>query len=624
MKDTTSKIKKLPESVISQIAAGEVIERPSSVVKELVDNSIDAGAKKVIVELKNGGIDYIKIEDDGGGIDKEDIRSAFSNHFTSKISQFDDLNSLITNGFRGEALATISSVSKVKVLTKTDNDELAYEYQINFSKEGEIKKSSRNRGTTFEIKGLFDEIPARKKFLRSAQTEYKYTLKILQSFFIAYPSIAFELYHNDKLIIKLPSDQSSKERIEEIFKKSQYAQELIPFDFESSGINFNGYVTHPKFKTTNIPSKFIFVNKRSITDKVIHMAIKNGSKGFMPHDGKFGYFVFLDLDPSQVDINTHPRKEEVRFLNPYRIGAYITDAVAKALSNLNKDNLVIEDNITISENSEQNEFKSKGDRTADFLSRFGEGEVSSSERYSRGSYSQNSSTNSNFTSNPSVTRSTINKPASSAQVDRSLSFTGALFETNSSNFNNEFESLSFTQFNKKYIIVCKGSTLQIIDQHAASERATYEKLLKQFKDKDIDIQRMLTPVEVDLTKAEADISPETLSQIGFEFEQENEILMITGYPALLNSFTEDTIYSMFCEDKIQESSNEVPKEISDLIATIACHSSIRKGDRLEVHEMKKIYEDLIKCKNSYSCPHGRPLMWEQKLTDIDKHFDRTY
>jgi len=307
------KLNKLSQEVINQIAAGEVVERPSSVVKELLDNSIDADSSKIVIKIKNGGIDLIEISDNGIGIPKESMTSIFDPHTTSKISNIEDLNTLLSMGFRGEALSTISSVSNVTLLSKYREEETGYKILFNENGKSPVKKVAKEDGTTVKIENIFYNIPARQKYLKSPQTEYRKIHELLNSYFLIYPNIHFVLEKDGKIVKELPQVLNTKpgdiveKRLNEIVGESS---SFLMLYYEGSGIKISGYTAHPSNHKSSNPKTYIFVNNRPIYDKGIVRAIYEGYSRYIPHGQKIDFAINILINPELVDINVHPRKEE--------------------------------------------------------------------------------------------------------------------------------------------------------------------------------------------------------------------------------------------------------------------------------------------------------------------------
>lgn len=590
------KLNKLSQEVINQIAAGEVVERPSSVVKELLDNSIDADSSKIVIKIKNGGIDLIEISDNGIGIPKESMTSIFDPHTTSKISNIEDLNTLLSMGFRGEALSTISSVSNVTLLSKYREEETGYKILFNENGKSPVKKVAKEDGTTVKIENIFYNIPARQKYLKSPQTEYRKIHELLNSYFLIYPNIHFVLEKDGKIVKELPQVLNTKpgdiveKRLNEIVGESS---SFLMLYYEGSGIKISGYTAHPSNHKSSNPKTYIFVNNRPIYDKGIVRAIYEGYSRYIPHGQKIDFAINILINPELVDINVHPRKEEVRFENPFRIYSAIEDAVRHVLSK----------ELSYKETPSTNNFAAI-----------------------RESFAKQSS-NSKLYEPTNIYNS--NK---SASVQDTLLFSKELLtdipEDTQLPWEEGQEIVNIFQIFKKYIVIeFIDEKLWMIDQHAAAERINFESLSKG-KD-NIDVQNYLVAVELNLKDEEILFLEEHIDffkNIGILYEiKKNKLILKTVPVEFVNSDFKKVFEEIFSlEEDIELLKKNFKKLRDDILATISCHNSIRSGQRLQKEEMLDIYNKLMECQNPYSCPHGRPAVWKLSLGEIDSNFERTY
>lgn len=590
------KLNKLSQEVINQIAAGEVVERPSSVVKELLDNSIDADSSKIVIKIKNGGIDLIEISDNGIGIPKESMTSIFDPHTTSKISNIEDLNTLLSMGFRGEALSTISSVSNVTLLSKYREEETGYKILFNENGKSPVKKVAKEDGTTVKIENIFYNIPARQKYLKSPQTEYRKIHELLNSYFLIYPNIHFVLEKDGKIVKELPQVLNTKpgdiveKRLNEIVGESS---SFLMLYYEGSGIKISGYTAHPSNHKSSNPKTYIFVNNRPIYDKGIVRAIYEGYSRYIPHGQKIDFAINILINPELVDINVHPRKEEVRFENPFRIYSAIEDAVRHVLSK----------ELSYKETPSTNNFAAI-----------------------RESFAKQSS-NSKLYEPTNIYNS--NK---SASVQDTLLFSKELLtdipEDTQLPWEEGQEIVNIFQIFKKYIVIeFIDEKLWMIDQHAAAERINFESLSKG-KD-NIDVQNYLVAVELNLKDEEILFLEEHIDffkNIGILYEiKKNKLILKTVPVEFVNSDFKKVFEEIFSlEEDIELLKKNFKKLRDDILATISCHNSIRSGQRLQKEEMLDIYNKLMECQNPYSCPHGRPAVWKLSLSEIDSNFERTY
>jgi len=602
------KLIKLPQEVVNQIAAGEVVERPASVVKELVDNAIDAQATKITVKVKNGGIDMIEVSDDGYGIPKEELPLIFDAHTTSKIESIEDLNTLVSMGFRGEALSTITSVAKVEVASKYIAEDFAN--KVTFDKEGvsNIKKTPKEEGTTVTVQDIFYNIPARRKYLKTPQTEYRKIYELLNNYYLIYPNVHFVLEKDGKVVVDLPTIKGSKageiksERIQQVM--STDPSKFLKVFYDGSGIKISGYIAHPSTHKSTRAKGYMLVNNRPITDKGIFRAIYEGYSRYLPSGQKVDFAINITMKPELVDINVHPRKEEVRFENPYRVYSAIEEAVKHTLGK----EFSFEDTTT------------QPSRHKDFSSM--------RERFNKGGAS----------SGPSKGYQAENIYRKSNSVKDSLLFSKELLSSQTPDIDIKQEQNLpweeggdirniFQIFNKYVVIEFVDEKLWIIDQHAAAERINFERLSKGKEG--LDLQNYLVPVEVNIKKEEALFLEENknfFEELGITYEvKEDKVILKTVPVAFAESDFEkifDEIFSL--EEDISTLKKNFKKLRDDILATISCHTSIRSGQRLDKQAMLNLFKDLSECENPYSCPHGRPAVWKLTLTEIDNNFERTY
>jgi DNA mismatch repair protein MutL len=602
------KLTKLPQDVVNQIAAGEVVERPASVVKELVDNAIDAQATKVAIKVKNGGIDMIEVSDNGYGIPKEELPLIFDAHTTSKIENIEDLNSLISMGFRGEALSSITSVAKVTVSSKYIEEEIANE--IIFNKEGKsiVKKTPKEEGTTVRVEDVFYNIPARKKYLKTPQTEYRKIYELLNNYYLIYPNIHFVLEKDGKEVENLKSIKGAKEgeivkkRVKEVMNEDM--EKFLKLFYEGSGLKITGYIGHPSSHKSSRAKGYIFINNRPISDKGIFRAIYEGYSRYLPHGQRVDFVISISINSEFVDVNVHPRKEEVRFENPFRVYSAVEEAVKHTLE-------------------KELSFEYTANNQKDFSAM--------RERFKKSSHPQGSSSQPKQYDSKNIYTS-----GKSASVKDSLLFSKELLSSQTQDKGYDEQELPWEQenirnifqiFNKYIVIEFTDDKLWIIDQHASAERINFEKLSKGKEG--LDLQNYLVPVEIDLKKEEVLF----LEECKEFFEDMGIIYDIKGTKVILKTvpvaFAESDFEKIFNEifsldDNLSNLKKNFKKRRDDILATVSCHSSIRSGQRLDRNTLLNLFKELSECENPYSCPHGRPAVWKLTLSEIDNNFERTY
>ena len=598
------KLNTLPQELVNQIAAGEVIERPASVVKELIDNSIDAKATKIQIRIEDGGMDLIEVSDNGVGIPQESLERVFKPHTTSKISSLEDLNTLITMGFRGEALSTIQSVADISLISKYIDSDVAGEITFKSVNDFSIKKAARESGTVITVRNIFGNIPARKKFLKTAQTEYKKILDVLYPYFLIYPNIHFTVIKDSKIVTDLKSISGSKEnsvekeRVTEILKE-EFVERMLKLFYDGSGMKVNGLIAHPSDHQKRTNHQYIFVNRRPIWDSGIVRGLLAGYERYIPHGEKVPFILLIDIRPDLIDVNVHPRKEEIRFLNPFRAYSGVEEAVKRALSSTMSYKVTPE-------------FSSNGsNETLSFVNRDGGGKVY---RPKDITFKQNQS--GSVRDSLLFSKEVLNDNVYTKSERNEIGEQG-------SGFRNIFQI-----FNKYIVIEFENETLWVIDQHAAAERITFEKLKNSEKTKN-EQQNLLVPVSIKFSDKEIAVLEELrkfFSELGFEYTVKSNELNISSVPV---EFVGTDFKKLFDEifelsDDISDISKSINRLRENILATMSCHGSVRSGQSLHTEEMIDIYKKLISCENPYSCPHGRPAVWKLKLSEIDSNFERTY
>ncbi len=597
------KLNKLSPEVINQIAAGEVIERPASVVKELLDNAIDANAEEIVVKVKNGGIDLIEVSDDGFGIPRANLEDIFEAHTTSKLKDIGDLNNLLSMGFRGEALSTITSVSRVHVATKFLDESIASEISYDENGKSEIRSVAKEGGTTVRVENLFFNIPVRKKYLKTAQTEYRKIYEIFLQYILIHPEIRFVLEKDGKVVEKIEkvNDSSPKVITQERIRKVIGNEEVLKMFSDGAGIKIDGYIGHPSTHRNKSSKSYIFVNGRCIVDRGITRSIYEGFSRYLPFGEKVDFVISINLTPEIVDVNVHPRKEEVRFENPFRVYSAITEAVRHTLEKELSFKAPNQDNYSAQESQSISMLR---------------------DRFNQKSSISNSSQSPMFKSKPSVEETLLfSKEILKEEYPQSTEIEEQMVLENDSEVKNVFQI-----FDKYIVIEFLNRKLWIVDQHAAAERVTFEKL-KKGRDS-LDVQNLLVPITVTLKPDQLlfiEENKDFFNKIGIDMEVEEKSIEIHAIPSeFLNADMKEIIDSIFEVEDINTSINNIQKIKDDILATMACHSSIRSGQKLDRATMLDLYSRLSICDNPYSCPHGRPAIWKLDISEIDNNFERTY
>lgn len=596
-----SKIIKLDKILSNQIAAGEVVERPFSVVKELVENSIDAGATQIKVEIKEGWIEEIIIIDNGEGIEKDDLNLVTQKYTTSKIKSLDDLYNVMTFGFRWEALASISSVSKFKIISKTWNNNFWYSLEVIDWKESDIVEFPCENWTKIIVSDLFYNTPARLNYLKKPRTEYGYISDLLKKIALSYPKIWFELINDEKTILKYKNNESLETRIYNIYGK-EFSSNLLKIDFVMSGINISGYISDPKVSFGSNKKQALFVNNRIIKSPLIFKAIKDAYNRFIPHGQHSAYVLNIEVNPTEVDVNVHPRKLEVRFANESTIFRWIYHSIQDKLDSVS---------LLKINNIEENLIPKK----EEFY-------TGSGTKFKSYSPYKNTSPNPN-----------------QWQIKESFNFSEKILKNINSplplgrGVGGEGSDLSITplwkiiwQMHNSYIIVQTDEWITILDQHALAERVIYEKLVNsQYKAK---TQGLLIWESINLSQKDIDIVDKYIDifeEMWFEIEMLSSwILMINAIPDFIKKERISSIIEWIIID-IWELWNKkiitLEEVRNKIFAYTSCRAAIKFGHKLSLFEMNKLLNDSV-LDYSATCPHWRPVVYDINLMDLQKKYER--
>lgn len=578
------RINQLSVNLINQIAAGEVIERPASVVKELVENAIDAGATKIEVSVSND-CRNIRIADNGSGIHPEDIELAFSKHATSKILNEKDLWNISTLGFRGEALASIISIAKVTCTTRTKDFEYGTKVE---SQNSEVKKSQTGCaiGTIMEVEELFYNQPARLKFLKSVKTEFLYIQELMQSIAISHPNIAFVLKNNGSLVINTAPNSDLLTRISEIYSTS-FVDSLkeVKKNDELSGLQISGYTSIPSYTRSSKKSIYTFVNSRIVKCPIILKSIDLAYRNMLP-SGKYPFVVInININPEDIDVNAHPTKREIRYKNPNQIFNFVQSSIDLALTNSSYNN--------------ETNFYSKNDAPLPFLSQ--------TEKFK----------DDEDTIFISESKETIGMPQIFPIKKETQQKIEIDFESTQQNNNSE---KIIGQFKNTYILIEKEDGLEIVDQHIADERYLYEKLKQN---KTASSQLLLISDIIDLEPRDVDLlnqAKDKLNQFGYQIETVSSTQIIfRKIPQMISHIKPQLILAELLNDMKSDFDSLEEK----IIITTSCKAAVKAGEKLSIWQMEELIKKWRTTKHPYSCPHGRPISKIIKTKDIASFFLRT-
>lgn len=605
------KIKILPEIVASKIAAGEVVQRPESVVKELLENSIDAQSTHITLIIKDAGKTLIQVIDDGIGMTEEDAMLAFQRHSTSKISDIDDLERITTLGFRGEALYSIAAVSRVELKTKTDGMELGTHISIEGGKFIEKKRVNCEKGTNIIVKNIFFNVPARRNFLKSNATEFKHIYDTFQRLSLSYTNLRFTFIDDDKLVVDLP-ESSIEKRIQFYFGES-FLDSLIPIRFENENLKIWGYIGAPHFAKKAKGQQFLFLNNRFVINKSISHAVYRGYEHLIEKGEYPFYLIFINLDPKRIDVNVHPSKLEVKFDDENLIYSAIYSAVKDALSS--KDF------------SPQIELKELDDFSTH--TRFKNPIVEASGFIAKEIYGQpkRELTQQDYTSTQKHKSDKDDLFFETDIVEKTKQILNSLTVENIEDIVETTVTRQVWQLHNKYILTPIKNGLMIIDQHIAHERILYEKAIQSIENAIPLSQQLLFPQTIELSKPDFELVMELkeyLEKIGFDLKPFGKsAIIINGIPQDVKQGKEKEVILDILEMYREFAMSSITDEKDNLAKSFACKSAIKAGDPLTEKEMLSLIDNLFACKIPYVCPHGRPVFIKLTIDELDRRFGRT-
>ncbi len=564
------RINVLSEKTVNQIAAGEVIERPASVVKELVENSLDAEADEISVEVEDGGKKRIKVKDNGYGMTKEEIELAFQKHATSKIEDIEDLDDLGSLGFRGEALPSIAAVSKVKALTKPEDQLEGTKVVLHGGDMKNIEEVGCAVGTSIEVNDLFYNTPARKKYLKKTNTELSHVSEVVTRNAIANPEVEFSLTHNGNELTFVPKSSSMLENIKSIYGMD-IAKKMVKVEKKLDGFSVKGYVSKPEITRTNRKHIFTYVNSRYVNNNVLKNGILDGFETLLKKGRYPLAFLDINIDSVKIDVNVHPTKTKIRFSEAENVREGIAEAVKEGLL---QEDLVPERSVEsdIEKASDQEKNLEEEKRLKGKQSRLGLDE----ER--------------------EVKESKLSH----------MSVVGIIKDS--------------------FIVAETPSGMAVVDQHAAHERINYEKLKERVKE-DIDSQKLVSPKNVELKPEEAALlraNEDLLERLGFEISHFGKTTFrIRGVPVIFGEVQEKEVLHSILDELGNLSTNSLKERREEMLKYMACHDSVTAGDKLSITNAKQLLEKLGQMDNPYTCPHGRPTIVSFAEKEIEKWFKRT-
>jgi len=627
----SAKIRILPDDVANHIAAGEVIERPASVVKELIENSLDAGATQIEIEIGVGGKAYIRVNDDGSGMSREDACLAFERHATSKIVSTADLTSISTRGFRGEALPSIASVAKVKLLTRLPDALVGTRIDIQGGESLNVRDSGSAPGTFIEVNDLFYKTPARLKFLKSPATEFSYINTVILEEALASPQVGFTMKNNAREQLHLPGKSDLLQRIAGLFGR-EMTRELIEVRESAGSLELRGFIGLPTCHRANRHHQKVFVNQRPVKDKTISHAIQHTYETLIPKGRYPVAFVFLALPPQLVDVNVHPTKMEIRFINSETIHQFVINALRKTLSaSLHRSPGT---SFASAVPEKQAQIPPQPDQTPPEQIELSP--MTAPERtISRSPVNQDIPPflpqTLGYPDSPAneLSPDAIPPPISRKTIPDIPAFTPHAMTTLP--IRHHPGGLAgmkpIGQFHETYLLVQAGDDLFIIDQHAAHERICYEKLKAQFQQTQIDIQQLLFPVAIELSHREYAILEEhheRLKQYGLELEPfGGTTYLLKAVPTLLaKADYKKLIYDIVDQLTEAEKMATIDRKLDEILILMSCHAAIRAHQPLQQAQIIALLQQMDAIDYPYTCPHGRPTIVKITLRDLEKKFGR--
>lgn len=602
------KIQVLDGETINKIAAGEVVERPSSVVKELAENAIDAGATAITIEIQDGGISFVRITDNGSGMEKEDIAMAFLRHSTSKIRSSEDLQTIHSLGFRGEALSSISAVAQVELLTKTAHAMTGCRYRIDGGVEKSMEDIGCPDGTTFIVRQLFYNTPARRKFLKSNMTEAGYISDLIARLAMSHPEVSFKFINNRQNRLHTSGNGRLKDILYHIYGRD-ISSNLLPVEAERDNIQMTGFIGKPIICRGNRSYENYFINGRYIKSPIITQAIEDAYKTFtMVHKFPFAVLHFA-LDTAELDVNVHPTKMEVRFSNGQELYRFVYETLRNILFGRElipevkpSEAKIWEAPKTVSQPASSKPIQKSAVQPA---------------------HSEKPEEKKEKLPEP-FEKNRLEARKSSLVEEKTQQY--ELFETGLLTKEARIRHKLIGQVFETYWIVEYDGKLFIIDQHAAHEKVLYEKLMKRFKESQPMIQMLQPPIVLTLSMTEVDLLNrymDDFKRMGFEFESfGGKEYALRGVPSDLYGFTGKEMVTELLDDLSGESPRIRTDMIGDRIATMACKAAVKGNMRISPKEADALIEELLQAENPYTCPHGRPTIISMTKTELEKRFKR--
>jgi DNA mismatch repair protein MutL len=595
----------MSDHLVNQIAAGEVVERPASVVKELLENSLDAKASRIEVDVEQGGIKSIRIRDDGFGIHKDDLKLSLSSHATSKINSLEDLEHVKSLGFRGEALPSIASVSRLSLTSRWRDEAEAWSINTSSIDKFDVRPAAHAGGTTVEVRDLFYNVPARRKFLRAEKTEFAHLEDVVKRIALSHFNVDITLRHNNRAVRQLrkADDRLQQEKRIAGVCGPAFIENAVFIDYAINELRLWGWVGRPTFSRSQADMQYFYVNGRMVRDKLVTHAIRQAYHDVLYHGRHPAYVLFLELDPSTVDVNAHPGKHEVRFRQSRSVHDFIFRAIHKSLADLRPDDADNHLNAAV----------------------FDTGLATPA--HHGGQASVHSRAADPYTRQAPLSLAVAEQMSCYRQMNAA-----ALDLEGMSQHEAESEQVpplgyARAQLHGIYILAENAQGLVLVDMHAAHERITYERLKQSQQDSGIQTQPLLVPITIDVSEKEAalvEASPEIFAELGLEADRSGlESVRIRQVPVVLAQADSEALLRDVLSDLVKHgSSTRIHQALNEVLSTMACHGSVRANRKLTIPEMNALLRDMERTERSGQCNHGRPTWVQLSIEELDKLFQR--
>ena len=617
------KIQQLSPQLANQIAAGEVVERPAAVIKELLENSLDSGADTIDIDVEQGGVKRLCIRDNGSGISREDLPLVLARHATSKILHLNDLEAVATLGFRGEALASISSVSRLTLTTRMEDQSPGWQvYCEGRDMLPEITPAPHPTGTTVDARELFYNVPARRKFLRTEKTEFSHIDEVVKRIALSRPDISFYLKHNNRTIYQLRSakTQANEERRIAQFFGQEFINNAVTVNVETDGLRLHGWVGLPVFSRAQADHQYFYINGRMIRDKIISHAVRQAYQDVL-YNGRHPVFIlYLTLDPASVDVNVHPAKHEVRFRDHRTVHSFIYSMLNRALADVRpEDQITATGSIQPATAAESSQAESSPKIQMPI-------NLPEQSQLLQSSSIKTGRQPNTGTIAPPVK---ISSPAAYQALYKKEENTAAKTETQEAQTSGAIPPLGFAvaQIHGVYILAENTRGMILVDMHAAHERIVYERMKQSWKMEKITTQPLLIPESVSVSVEESECAEEykdELLSVGLHLENvSQESVIVRQIPALLQGADISALVHAVLQEFLQcGTSNKIDTHINEILSTMSCHGAVRANRRLILPEMNALLRDIETTENSGQCNHGRPTWTQLTMEDMDKFFLR--